>query len=33
LSRTPQIDPATFKAYVEQAQREGFDTSMLIVNK
>jgi apolipoprotein D and lipocalin family protein len=33
LSRTPQIDPATYKAYVEQAQREGFDTSKLIVNK
>jgi len=33
LSRTPQIDPATYKAYVEEAQREGFDTSQLIVNK
>jgi apolipoprotein D and lipocalin family protein len=33
LSRTPQIDPAVYKAYVEQAQREGFDTSKLIVNK
>ena len=33
LSRTPQIDPATYKAYIEEAQREGFDTSKLIVNK
>ena len=33
LSRTPQIDPVTYKAYLEQAQREGFDTSKLIVNK
>ncbi len=33
LSRTPQIDPATYKAYVEEAQRKGFDTSKLIVNK
>ncbi len=33
LSRTPQIDTATYKAYLEEARREGFDTSKLIVNK
>lgn len=33
LSRTPQIDPATYKAYLEEAQSQGFDTSKLIVNK
>jgi len=33
LSRTPQIDPATYKTYVERAKSEGFDTSKLIVNK
>ena len=33
LSRTPQIDPATYKAYIEEAQSQGFDTSKLIVNK
>jgi apolipoprotein D and lipocalin family protein len=33
LSRTPQISPATYQAYVAEAQRQGFDTSQLIVTK
>lgn len=33
LSRTPQIDPATYQAYLEEARRQGFDTASLIVTK
>jgi apolipoprotein D and lipocalin family protein len=33
LSRTPQIAPATYQEYVAEAQRQGFDTSQLIVTK
>ena len=33
LSRTPQIDPAIYQAYLQEAQRQGFDTHKLIVTK
>ncbi|MBC7751802.1 MAG: lipocalin family protein [Candidatus Saccharibacteria bacterium] len=33
LSRTPQISPAIYQEYVAEAQRQGFDTSQLIVTK
>jgi apolipoprotein D and lipocalin family protein len=33
LSRTPKISPAIYQEYVTEAQRQGFDTSQLIVTK
>ncbi len=33
LSRTPQIDPVTYQAYLQEAQRQGFDTRKLIVTQ
>jgi apolipoprotein D and lipocalin family protein len=31
LSRTPQIDPAVYQAYLRAAQEQGFDITQLIV--
>lgn len=32
LSRTPQIDLATYDGYIQEAKRQGFDTSQIIIN-
>lgn len=32
-SRTPQIAPATYQAYIKEANRQGFDTQKMIVNQ
>jgi apolipoprotein D and lipocalin family protein len=32
-SRTPQIAPATYQAYIKEANRQGFDTQKMVVNQ